>query len=99
MGTAPDRLGGSAVEGSEQINRVEVTDGLHGCPECGYPRGFHVSFIARQGSDSLSLILVCPGCGSRFDIGRVTCPAATCAEVGPRRRNGCRSGRRATAKP
>ncbi len=55
---------------SEEIGRVEVTEDFHICPSCGYQRGFHLSFIARQGTDSSSLILVCPDCGARLDIGK-----------------------------
>jgi len=55
---------------SEEISRVEVAEDFHVCPRCGHQRGFHLSFIARQGTDSPSLILICPDCGARLDIGK-----------------------------
>jgi len=67
---------------SEEISRVEVADDLHVCPRCGYQRGFHLSFIARQGTDSLSLILICPNCGARFDIGQIVWPPPPGEEAG-----------------
>ena len=72
----------SAAEGSEQISRVEVTGGLRACPMCGYQRGFHISFIARQDTNSLGLILVCAGCGERFDIGKIMWHAPADVEPG-----------------
>ncbi len=56
---------------SAVISRVEVGDDFTTCGACGYGRGFHASFIPRQDRDSLVLILVCPSCGARFDIGQV----------------------------
>ncbi len=56
---------------SAVISRVEVEDDFRTCAGCGYARGFHVSFIPRQDRNSLVVILVCPNCGARFDIGQV----------------------------
>ncbi len=58
-------------EVSNGITELEVADELHVCPGCEYQRGFHVSFIKRQERpDALRLVLICPGCGGRFDIAR-----------------------------
>ena len=55
-----------------------VGDDLQACPECGYDRGFHVSFInAGMGRDTpvrstkeiYRVILNCPECGARYDVG------------------------------
>ena len=38
------------------------------CPDCGYRRGFHVTFPDDDGG-SRPAVLCCPECGARFDIG------------------------------
>ncbi len=37
------------------------------CPECGYKRGFHVSFKQME-DGSYKIIFICPSCGSAYDI-------------------------------
>lgn len=37
------------------------------CPECGYTKGFHVSFRAEE--ETHRLLLICPSCGARYDVG------------------------------
>jgi predicted RNA-binding Zn-ribbon protein involved in translation (DUF1610 family) len=53
-------------------------DELHVCPACGYALGFHTSFISanitrdnpiKSTRDVHRVILICPNCGARFDIG------------------------------
>jgi hypothetical protein len=55
-----------------------VEDELQACPECGYDRGFHVSFIkagpgsgnpVRSTREVFRVILNCPECGARYDVG------------------------------
>jgi len=36
------------------------------CPNCGYTRGFHVSF--RKNESGFSVIFICPECGSSYDL-------------------------------
>lgn len=38
------------------------------CSVCGYDQGFHVSF-QEKGSKAAHIVLICPQCGARFDIG------------------------------
>ena len=68
---------------SEEITAIKPGDDLHICPACGYDRGFHTSFMDAQSPAGLMkvrttnrvfrVVLVCPNCGSRFDIGwRIT---------------------------
>jgi uncharacterized protein YbaR (Trm112 family) len=53
------------------IKKVDVADELRACPGCEYQRGFHVSFVRQEEqTDALRLVLICPGCGDRFDIGK-----------------------------
>ena len=64
---------------SEEIVTLRPEGDLHFCPACGYDRGFHSSFLdAQSPTGSLKVrttnrvfrvILVCPNCGARFDIG------------------------------
>ena len=58
-------------EVSEQIAEVDVGTEFRTCTECGYGHGFHVSFAALRERDSLKLVLICPNCGARYDIGKV----------------------------
>ena len=53
---------------SEEITDVEVKEEFRVCPACDYERGFHVSF--RPEDAKLRLVLICPSCGARYDIGR-----------------------------
>jgi hypothetical protein len=62
----------------DEIQAIGVEDELRACPSCGYDRGFHVSFQnlnARTGEpvkstrDVYRIVLICPECGARFDIG------------------------------
>jgi hypothetical protein len=66
----------------KEITSHVVEDELHICPDCGYERGFHTSFISVQATrdtpvrstrDVYRVILICPECGARYDIGwRIT---------------------------
>lgn len=57
-------------EASKDIKPVDVKTEFRICPACGYESGFHVSFIPQKETESLRMILVCPSCGARFDIGK-----------------------------
>nr|WP_320161878.1 hypothetical protein [uncultured Methanoregula sp.] len=66
----------------EEITPIKVTDELHICPSCGYERGFHTTFLnvnsvkdnpVKSTREVFRVILVCPECGARYDVGwRVT---------------------------
>lgn len=62
----------------EEIIPLVVENELHTCPRCGYRLGFHASFarIAAGGDDparatrnACRVILICPECGARYDVG------------------------------
>jgi len=55
---------------SKEITKVEVKEEFRVCQACAYGHGFHVSFVPRDDSDALQLILICPNCGARYDIGK-----------------------------
>ena len=55
---------------SEQIEAVEVAGEFRVCPACDYQRGFHVSFISGGKKGALGLVLICPSCGARYEIGK-----------------------------
>jgi len=51
---------------------------FHTCPACGYERGFHTSFTGANADkdnpvkstrDVYRVILICPECGARYDVG------------------------------
>jgi transcription elongation factor Elf1 len=53
-----------------EIRKSDPGDDFHRCPNCGYTRGFHCSFLrVAEGSDRYRIVLICPECGTRFDIG------------------------------
>jgi predicted RNA-binding Zn-ribbon protein involved in translation (DUF1610 family) len=61
-----------------EIKNIKIEDELHVCPTCGYGLGFHTSFLKlHSGKDSpvkstrdvYQVILICPECGARFDVG------------------------------
>jgi predicted RNA-binding Zn-ribbon protein involved in translation (DUF1610 family) len=66
------------VEPPASIQIIKIEDELHTCPKCGYKDGFHTSFI-RVNSDKDNImkssralyrvILICPECGARYDVG------------------------------
>lgn len=77
---------------SNEIRQIKPGEELHRCPACGYEYGFHTSFLSinvgadgkvspvKSTKDLYRVILICPECGTRFDVGwRVS----FCEEEGP----------------
>ena len=54
----------------KEIVAVEVKNEFRICPTCSYERGFHITLIPEGNGRSLRMILLCPNCGARFDIGK-----------------------------
>ncbi|MBU0517751.1 hypothetical protein KKA00_01210 [bacterium] len=52
---------------AEKIKTVQVQDEFRTCLVCGYDMGFQTS-VVRAGA-AVRVILICPECGARFDIG------------------------------
>jgi hypothetical protein len=62
--------GSSPMADPPEIRKGDPGDDFHRCLNCGYSRGFHCSFVrADGGSARHRIILICPECGTRFDIG------------------------------
>jgi hypothetical protein len=62
----------------KNITSLPVENELHTCPDCGYALGFHTSFVStgtprdnpvRSTRDVYRVILICPECGARYDVG------------------------------
>jgi predicted RNA-binding Zn-ribbon protein involved in translation (DUF1610 family) len=62
----------------KEIRLLVVENELHVCPDCGYALGFHTSFVragiekntpVRSTREVYRVIVICPECGARFDIG------------------------------
>jgi len=56
---------------TSRFHRVELRNPageVRVCPDCGYRRGFHFTFLANDGG-SREAVLCCPECGARFDVG------------------------------
>jgi len=54
----------------KEIKAVEIDKEFRICPDCGYEHGFHVSLIPGGADARLGIVLICPSCGARYDIGR-----------------------------
>ena len=61
-----------------EIRTLKPSDELHICPACGYALGFHTSFVnasankdnpVKSTRETWRVILICPECGARYDIG------------------------------
>jgi predicted RNA-binding Zn-ribbon protein involved in translation (DUF1610 family) len=62
----------------KEITSLSVENELHTCPACGYERGFHTSFVndgsnrdtsVKSPREVFRVILICPECGARYDVG------------------------------
>jgi hypothetical protein len=53
---------------AEKVRSIQIEGEFRVCLVCGYDMGFHVSFQPETGGPT-RLILICPECGSRFDVG------------------------------
>ena len=61
----------------KEITSLPFENELHTCPDCGYQLGFHTSFVSastnrdpvRSTRDVWRVILICPECGARYDVG------------------------------
>jgi transcription elongation factor Elf1 len=53
---------------SEKIKTIQFQDEFRVCPVCGHDMGFNTSIIQESGK-SARVILICPECGARFDLG------------------------------
>jgi hypothetical protein len=63
---------------SGEIAHIRAGSEFHTCPSCGYDRGFHSSFLGANADkdnpikstrEVYRVILICPECGARFDVG------------------------------
>jgi len=61
-----------------EIKNIKIEDEFRVCPSCGYEYGFHTSFLKVQAGktppvkstrDVYRVILLCPECGARYDVG------------------------------
>lgn len=61
-----------------EIVLLKTEEEFRVCPACGYEYGFHTSFLhSNAGKDSVfkstqetyRVILICPECGARYDVG------------------------------
>jgi uncharacterized protein with PIN domain len=61
-----------------EIKNIKIEDELRICPSCRYELGFHTSFLkvnagknspVKSTRDLYQVILVCPECGARYDVG------------------------------
>ena len=61
-----------------EIHCKKIEGEFRVCPNCGYERGFHTSYLdlaagkpvpVKTTSKLYRVILICPNCGARFDVG------------------------------
>ena len=55
---------------SEKIEHAVLDCEFRVCPSCGYELGFHLALVANVEGESHRVILICPNCGTRHDIGK-----------------------------
>ena len=60
---------GEYMKISEEIQDIKNVNEFRVCPSCGYEMGFHVSFLKNEESGNFKIVLICPNCGARFDVG------------------------------
>ncbi len=74
----------------KEITRLAISGELRACPACGYGLGFHVSFAGvntgpgpavRTTREAFRVILICPECGARYDVGWMVTPGSDGAGV------------------
>lgn len=58
------------AEVSDKVEAVRMEGEFRVCPACGYERGFHVSLVAPADASRVVLVLICPNCGARYDVGK-----------------------------
>jgi len=49
-----------------EVIEKKIEKEFHICDNCGYDKGFHVSFIKQE---YYEIVLICPQCGQRYKIG------------------------------
>jgi hypothetical protein len=54
---------------SEKIKKIAPQGEFRICPTCGYELGFHISFVQDNNEKKFNIILICPNCGARFNVG------------------------------
>ena len=61
-----------------EIKNIKIEDEFRICPACGYELGFHTSFLklnagkdfpVKSTREVYQVILLCPECGARYDVG------------------------------
>jgi len=57
------------VDIGKEIIKVSIDKDFHICQQCRYGLGFHLSFIPSKDSGKFQMILICPSCGARYDMG------------------------------
>jgi transcription elongation factor Elf1 len=60
---------GESMKVSEKIKDVKLEKEFRVCPSCGYEMGFHISFLRNKNTKDYKIVVLCPNCGARFDIG------------------------------
>jgi uncharacterized Zn finger protein len=55
------------MKASEEIIKIGLEEEFRICPQCGYELGFHSSFLRAE--EGYRIILICPECGARYDVG------------------------------
>jgi uncharacterized protein with PIN domain len=56
------------MKASRDIIKIELAEEFRICPQCSYELGFHSSFLL-DGAAGYRIILICPECGARYDVG------------------------------
>ena len=52
----------------KETRQIDLKEGFDQCPACSYYGGFLSTFERIGGSPQVAWILVCPECGTRYDL-------------------------------
>jgi transcription elongation factor Elf1 len=54
---------------NNKVGTIKPEGEIYTCPTCGYTDGFHVSFKVDGSKRKAEIILICPNCHNRFQLG------------------------------
>jgi hypothetical protein len=54
---------------NNNMGMIKPEGEIYTCPKCAYTDGFHVSFKVAESNRKAEIILICPNCHSRFQLG------------------------------
>ena len=63
------KAGYMETNSDREVQKLKGEGNISTCPVCGYSDGFHVSFEMTNDNKNGQIILICPECHRRFQLG------------------------------